>query len=50
VVVKVVTKLQALGWGALNMGLGCGFCVVGSRVSREVCVADFAMSGWEEMA
>jgi len=29
---------------------GHGFCVVGSRVLREIWVADFAMSGWVEMA
>jgi hypothetical protein len=30
--------------------LGRGFCVGRSRVSREVWVSDFAMSGWVEMA
>jgi len=29
---------------------GRGFCVGRSRVSREVWVSDFAMSGWVEMA
>jgi len=29
---------------------GLGFCQVGSRVFREIWVADFAMSGWVEMA
>jgi hypothetical protein len=29
---------------------GRGFCVGRSRVSREIWVADFAMSGWVELA
>ena len=29
---------------------GRGFCVGRARVSREVWVSDFAMSGWVEMA
>jgi hypothetical protein len=33
----------------LSGGLGRGFCVGRARVSREVWVSDFAMSGWVEM-
>jgi len=35
--------------GSLS-NLGLEFCVVGTRISPEVWVADFAMSGWLEMA
>jgi hypothetical protein len=31
--------------GAFNIGLGHGFCVVRSRISREVWVSDFAWAG-----
>ena len=34
--------------GLSNAGLG--FCRVGSRVFREIWVADFAMAGWVELA
>jgi hypothetical protein len=35
--------------GSLS-NLGHGFCVAGTRISREVWVVDFPMSGWLEMA
>jgi len=35
--------------GSLS-NLGHGFCMAGTRISPEVWVADFAMSGWLEMA